>query len=193
MKEEFLHYVWKHKLFSDNHLQSSLKKSIVIVKNGSHNRSSGPDFLNAHIKIDNQYWSGNVEIHVNSSDWYAQKHEIDTKYDAVILHVVWECDAVVFMKNNQPIPTLVLRDLVDKNVLKKYNNLQAVQSRWILCQRQIHTIDSFTFSQWKECLFFERLKQKSNAIDTVLRASKNNYEAVLFQLLAKNFGLKVNG
>lgn len=193
MKEEFLHYVWKYKLFSVNHLRSSLKKSIVIVKNGSHNKNSGPDFLNAHLKIDNQYWSGNIEIHVKSSDWYAHNHEVDANYDAVILHVVWEYDVVVFMKNNQPIPTLVLKDLVDKDVLKNYNNLQTVLPRWILCQHQIHAIDSFVFSHWRERLFFERLEQKSNAIDTVLCASNNNYEAVLFQLLAKNFGLKVNG
>lgn len=193
MKEEFLQYVWKYKLFSINHLRSSIKKSIVIVNNGSHNRNSGPDFLNAHLKIDDQYWSGNIEIHVKSSDWYAHNHEVDANYDAVILHVVWEHDVVVFMKNNQPIPTLVLKDLVDKDVLKNYNNLHTVLPRWILCQHQIHAIDSFVFSPWKERLFFERLEQKSNAIDTVLGASNNNYEAVLFQLLAKNFGLKVNG
>jgi hypothetical protein len=42
-------------------------------------------------------------------------------------------------------------------------------------------------------LYFERLERKSTAITQLLQASKNNWEAVLFKMLAKNFGLKVNG
>jgi hypothetical protein len=42
-------------------------------------------------------------------------------------------------------------------------------------------------------LYFERLEQKSILIKELLEISQNDYEAVLFQLLAKNFGLNVNG
>src|SRR5690606_3984174 len=46
---------------------------------------------------------------------------------------------------------------------------------------------------WLENLYFERLERKSKAIQAMLIISKNDWEAVLFKLLAKNFGLKVNG
>lgn len=193
MKEAFLHYVWKYTLFSVTDLYSSLKERIVIVKNGTYNTNSGPDFLNAQLKIDNQFWSGNIEIHLKSSDWYLHNHEVDSNYDAVILHVVWEHDADIYMKNNIPIPTLVLKDLVDQNLLKNYTNLLSYKTLWIPCQNQITSIDSFTFFNWKERLFFERLESKSIVICDLLKTSNNNFEAVLFQLLAKNFGLKVNG
>ncbi len=193
MKEAFLHYVWKYTLFSVTDLYSSLKERIVIVKNGTYNTNSGPDFLNAQLKIDNQFWSGNIEIHLKSSDWYLHNHEVDSNYDAVILHVVWEHDADIYMKNNRPIPTLVLKDLVDQNLLKNYTNLLSSKTLWIPCQNQITSIDSFTFFNWKERLFFERLESKSIVICDLLKTSNNNFEAVLFQLLAKNFGLKVNG
>lgn len=193
MQEDFLHYVWKYLLFSKNKLQTALGEPITIVHVGTHNKNSGPDFLNARIKIDHQLWVGNVEIHLKSSDWYSHHHEIDANYDAVILHVVWEHDADIFRENNNPISTLVLKDLVDKNLLKNYKNLFSSQLRWIPCQAQIHSVDSFTFSNWKERLFFERLENKSDLICSLLESSNNNYEAVLFQLLAKNFGLKVNG
>ena len=192
MKEAFLHYVWKYTLFSVTDLYSSLKERIVIVKNGTYNTNSGPDFLNAQLKIDNQFWSGNIEIHLKSSDWYLHNHEVDSNYDAVILHVVWEHDADIYMKNNRPIPTLVLKDLVDQNLLKNYTNLLSSKTLWIPCQNQITSIDSFTFFNWKERLFFERLESKSIVICDLLKTSNNNFEAVLFQLLAKNFGLKVN-
>jgi hypothetical protein len=42
-------------------------------------------------------------------------------------------------------------------------------------------------------LFFERLERKSKTIEAILKDSTNDWEAVLFKLLAKNFGLKVNG
>lgn len=193
MNEDFLHYVWKYKLFSTNDLKTTSKENIQILKAGLHNKNAGPDFLNSKLKIANQIWAGNVEIHIKSSDWYLHKHETDANYDAVILHVVWENDASIFMKNNTPIPTLVLKDIVDSSVLNNYRNLLLTPTSWIPCKNSIASIDDFTFSNWKERLFFERLERKSEEINTLLKEANNNFEAVLFQLLAKNFGLKVNG
>ena len=193
MNEDFLHYVWKYKLFSFNNLQTTANIDLQILKSGLHNTNSGPDFLNAQLKIDEQIWVGNVEIHLKASDWYLHKHETDINYDAVILHVVWEDDATIFMKNNLPLPTLVLKNLVDKTALKNYQNLFSAQQRWIPCQNEINTVDDFTLNNWKERLFFERLERKSTDINVLLVENNNDFEAVLFQLLAKNFGLKVNG
>ena len=82
------------------------------------------NFLNAKIQIDNQLWAGNVEVHVNSSDWYVHNHEKDANYDAVILHVVWNDDVSVFRKNNEEIPTLELKKYIyHENVLSSYNQL----------------------------------------------------------------------
>ena len=41
-------------------------------------------------------------------------------------------------------------------------------------------------------MYFERLEQKSEQILVLLKSTNNNWEAVLFLLLAKNFGLKIN-
>ena len=193
MNEDFLQYVWKHKMFSKVDFKTTENENLTILKSGFHNKNAGPDFLNAQLKIEDQTWVGNVEIHLKSSDWYLHNHEIDANYDAVILHVVWENDAVVFMKNNKPIPTLVLKDVVNERVLENYRNLLFTPIKWIPCQNSIATTDKFTFANWKERLFFERLERKSGEITILLAQEKNNYEAVLFQLLVKNFGLKVNG
>jgi hypothetical protein len=193
MNEDFLHYVWKYKMFSKVNFKTTDNENISIIKTGVHNKNAGPDFLNTELKIEDQTWIGNVEIHLKSSDWYLHKHETDANYDAVILHVVWENDAVIFMKNNKPIPTLVLKGFVNKSVLENYRNLFFTPTIWIPCQNTIATVDSFTVAHWKERLFFERLEKKSEEITALLVQENNNFEAVLFQLLAKNFGLKVNG
>ncbi|MHB0754095.1 DUF2851 family protein [Polaribacter sp. M15] len=193
MNEDFLYYVWQYKLFAKASLHTIDNKTIHIRKSGLQNAYSGPDFLNAQIEIDNQLWVGNVEMHLKSSDWYAHKHEEDTNYETVILHVVWEHDTPIFMKNNQPLPTLELKHFVDKNLLNNYNSLVYVPKSWIPCENQIFSVDAFLIANWLERLYFERLEQKSTFIKELLVTSHYDFEAVLFKLLAKNFGLKING
>ena len=193
MNENLLHFLWKLKLFSVNNLKSTNGEIIHIISNGIHNLNTGPDFLNAKIEIENQVWGGNIEIHINSSDWYKHNHETDKNYDAVILHVVWEHDVEIFRENNAKIATLELKNYISKEVLISYNQLFSKNKKWINCENEIQSIDSFIFDNWLERLYFERLEQKSTIILEILAANKNNWEATLFMLLAKSFGLKING
>lgn len=168
-------------------------QSIVLKSVGQLNRNTGPDFFNAQLIIDDQEWAGNVEIHIKSSDWYVHHHETDSNYDNVILHVVWEHDAEVFRSNNTPIPTLQLKNYVVSSALNTYNQLLLGHNKWINCEHQFNKVDSFLLSNWLERLYIERLEEKSKYIHQLLQQLNNHWEAVLFQLLAKNFGLKVNG
>ena len=193
MNEDFLQYVWRYKMFSKVDFKTTGNAHLSIIKSGLHNKNAGPDFLNAQLKIDGQTWIGNVEIHLKASDWYLHNHEKDLNYDAVILHVVWENDVDIYMKNNKPIPTLVLKNFIDETVLNKYKNLFLAPTAWLPCKNAISKVDKFIFNNWKERLFFDRLERKSEEINILLQQENNNFEAVLFQLLIKNFGLKVNG
>lgn len=193
MKEDFLHYLWKYQLFDATHLFTSDKKKISVVKTGIYNKNSGPDFLNAHVWIDEQLWVGNVEIHLKSSDWYAHHHEEDKNYDAVILHIVWDYNVEVFAKNGISIPTLELKDLISQKLLDKYSQLSLSSSKWIPCEDQFKEVDVFTKQNWLDRLYVERLEQKHLLILGFLRETNNDWERVLFKLLAKNFGLKNNG
>jgi len=193
MKEDFLHYVWKLQLLTSKKLLSTTKEPIFIINQGQHNFDAGPDFFNAKIKIGNQIWAGNVEIHVKTTDWYVHHHETDKNYDSVILHVVWQNDAEIYRADNTPIPTLVLKDFVSKTVLLNYRQLFSKSGKWINCEKHLSQTDDFVLNNWFEYLFIERLEQKSALITDLLKTSKYDWEAVLFILLAKNFGLKVNG
>lgn len=193
IREDFLHYLWKHKVFINEKLQTIDKVGLRILKQGEHNLNSGPDFFNAKIEIGNQLWAGNVEIHVKSSDWYLHQHERDENYHNVILHVVWENDIEIYHKNNTIIPTLELNSIVSRRILNQYQVLFSKPLRWINCENIIASIDNFTLHNWLEVLYLERLQQKSKLIQQLLLNSANDWEAVLFQLLTKNFGLKVNG
>lgn len=193
MKEDFLHYLWEYKKFNILDLKTSGGESISIVSTGQHNLNSGPDFFNAQLKIGNQLWAGNVEIHIKSSDWFVHDHETDKAYDNVILHAVWEHDIDVFRKDNTTIPTLELKEIVSKEALNNYKKLFNKTQQWINCESDFKEIDSFVINNWLDRLYFERLERKSQEIEDLLKLSANNWEAVLFKLLFKNFGLKVNG
>ncbi len=193
MIENFLHYIWKHKKFALTNLKTTTQEPIIVLQVGMHNHNTGPDFFNAQIKIADQLWAGNVEIHIKSSDWFLHNHEQDQNYDNVILHVVWEHDTEIHRKDNTVIPTLVLKNIVSKVALHNYHKLFSKKQKWINCENDFASIDDFIRDNWLERLYFERLERKSADITQLLESSKNNWEAVLFNMLAKNFGLKVNG
>ncbi len=192
MQDDFLHYVWKYKAFDVSQLKTTANEKVSVKQLGQHNLNAGPDFFNAQLTIDNQLWAGNVEIHIKSSDWYVHNHETDKAYDNVILHVVWEHDSEIFRKDNSEIPTIELKHYVDKSLIDNYQKLILSKS-WINCETSFSEVDDFLLNNWLERLYIERLERKSKDIQKLLVASNNNWEAVLFKMLTKNFGLKVNG
>ena len=195
MKEDFIHYLWKFKKFNWKELYTTDQFKLNIINFGKHNtEASGPDFFNAQIMLGNEKWAGNVEMHLKSSDWYVHKHEQDSAYDNVILHVVWENDVDVFRKDGSTIPTLKIANFTGKDQIDKYQLLIHKQPRdWIYCERNFSDFDDFLLKSWLERVYIERLEDKSKLIYQLLDKSTNNWDEVLFKLLAKNFGLNVNG
>jgi len=192
MKEDFLHYIWQFKKFDFSGLKTVQGENLTIINSGQYLQMAGPDFFNAQIIVGNQKWAGNIEIHLKSSDWYVHHHEKDSNYESVILHVVWQHDTEVFRKDNSEIPVLELKNYIPKVIIENYNALAMAKS-WIYCEREIQNIDAFVLKNWQEKLFFERLQRKVEPIQNLLSDTENDWEAVLFCLLAKNFGLNTNG
>ena len=193
MNEDFLHYVWKFQRLRTQKLTTSEGVPIQVLQVGHHNYNAGPDFFNGQLIIGNQKWAGTIEIHVHSSDWYIHNHEKDKAYDTVILHVVWQHDAEVYRKNGSQIPTLVLQDYISSEMLANYRALYSQKTKWIVCEDYFPKVASFTLNSWLERLYIERLEQKSTTISERLIALQNDWEAVFFEMLAKSFGLVVNG
>lgn len=192
MKEDFLHYLWRYKKFDLLNLRATSGDLITIISTGHYLQQAGPDFFDARMIIGNQKWAGNVEIHLKSSDWYIHHHEADPAYENVILHVVWDHDVDVYRKDNRPLPSLELKHYVKRECIDKYHSLTTPKS-WIYCERSLSSITQFTIRFWQEKLFIERLSRKASTIETLLTESTSDWEAVLFCLLAKNFGLNTNG
>lgn len=185
MNESFLYYLWENRLLKGN-LQTHAGCPVEIVNPGFRNTDSGPDYLEAKIKIGNQLWAGQVEIHVKTSDWNRHGHQHDKAYNNVILHVVLENDAPV---NN--IPVLELKGHFDPSLLDRYERIMASQ-QWIACERQLGQVPPFTTITWLERLAVERLEQKAQNVSKSLILNKFDWENTFYQLLLRYFGMKVN-
>lgn len=195
MQEAFLHSLWKYKKLNMTQLQTTRGEELQILHTGHHNETeSGPDFFKAEVVIDGQHWAGNLEIHLKSSDWYVHHHETDPAYDNLILHVVWEDDVSIFRKDETEIPCLELKNYVSTSQLAAYHELfDNIANKWINCEMHFHEVDEFKLDSWLERLYIERLEDKNQLILNLLKVSSNNWDEVGFKLMAKAFGLNVNG
>jgi len=190
MKEDFIHYLWKHQLFVPK-LKTTENKILEVLKPGLVNTDSGPDFFNARVRLDGTIWAGNIEIHVNSSDWFTHNHQLDPAYDNIILHVVYTDDKPVRRKNGELIPTLELKHIVEPAIYEKY--CEFINSKkWIPCENQILDVDYFKRISWYDNLLIERLTEKAEIIEEELIKTGNDLQEVFYRKLARNFGFKTN-
>ena len=193
MREDFLHYVWRHKKITTViELTTEQGQRLEIIRFGEYLQTAGPDFFNAQIRLNGQLWAGTIEMHVKSSDWYSHRHEQDKAYENVILHVVWQDDIPVIRADNTIIPTLVLQKYVQTASLENYEKLMSSRNE-LLCETEIQELPVFVWELWKEKLLLERLEKKAVHIEKYLLNTQNNWEEVLYLLLLRSFGLNRNG
>lgn len=191
MQESFLHYIWQYQYYNKESLETSQGEQILVLHVGQHNTDAGPDFSQARIVIGGIEWSGHVEIHFKSSQWFDHHHDRDQAYDNVILHVVWEDDAAIKRKDDTIIPTITLKARVDQKLISRYRSL--VESAFTIpCSKSLADVSEIIRLSTLDQVLVERLQQKSEVVHGILGTTKNDWEETCYRLLCKNFGFKVN-
>ncbi len=192
MKEAFLHFLWRTRRFDATALVTTQRQPLHILRPGQHNTHAGPDFFNARINLDGTEWAGNVEMHLRSSDWAAHGHQHDAAYDNVVLHVVWDDDQPVRRADGSLVPCLVLRERVPQGLLLNYQRLLHEQD-WVPCAKLIREVPDIMRHNWLDRLAAERLEYKTGLLVHYLETTENHWEEAFYRMLARSFGLKVNG
>lgn len=190
--EDFLHYIWKFRLFERSAMQTTVGDELEIYSAGLHNTDSGPDFHNARIRIADTTWAGNVELHINSSDWQKHNHTTDNAYNNVILHVVYRDDAPLILPDGRLIPTFELMHRIPDELYARYHNLIYGEKSIIPCESSIGKLDDFTLRTWFTRVLIERLEKRSTAVISTLEVNRGDWEETFYQFLAANFGFKTN-
>ncbi len=190
--EDFLHYVWKFRLFDRLSLQTVDGEDLEIFSAGTHNFDSGPDFQTARIRIGSTIWAGNVEVHISSSDWQKHGHTTDNAYDSVILHVVYRDDEPLVLTSGRRVPTLELQNRIPADLYNRYHNLVFGNQTIIPCEASIASVDSLTMHNWLTRVLVERLEKRTATVITALNLNRGDWEETFYQFLAANFGFKTN-
>jgi len=86
--ESVLQNIWFNGDFNHKGLRTQSGKYVSILNPGRWNENTGPDFLEAVLKIDGKIIVGSVEIHFEPMDWFYHQHHKNPFFDSVILHLV---------------------------------------------------------------------------------------------------------
>jgi len=129
--EKFLYHIWdaQHLRYDTQPrtLSTVTGKSVQVSFAGHYNTMNGPDFLNATIDIGGRQLQGDVEIHLNSGDWYQHQHDQNPAYNNVILHLVYNHNHHLnktLTEDNEQIEILEIKDCLSEEVDKLFHEYQ---------------------------------------------------------------------
>src|SRR5680860_117492 len=161
--ESLLHWIWGNGQLAHASLTTTAGKDVHIFDAGKHNVTDGPDFIHARIAIGELSFHGDVEIHWSARDWFRHGHHIDTNYDRVVLHVIFDDNAnpkAATRSDGSSIPTLCLKPFLDKPLLhffKKYRKPSGLP-----CSNSISFISPEVFKHQIEKAHKEYFEHKVN-------------------------------
>ena len=193
MREDFLHYVWKHQYFDKTDLRTAAGEEIQVLRPGYRNADAGPDFLNARLRLGEVEWNGAVEIHLRATDWARHNHQVDPKYDQVVLHVVGQHDAEVVRTNGSRIPALVLQARLAPELLARYQALMGAPAAAPLpCAPLLSLVPEITKTMMTERALLERVERKADDLMALHQRLGQDWEATAYHALMAAFGFQKN-
>ncbi|RYM32393.1 DUF2851 family protein [Brumimicrobium glaciale] len=189
MQEEYLHYLWRMKRLNFNQLKLTNGAPVSVHEVGWYNLDAGPDFFNGTVSIDGIKWSGNIELHIKSSDWYAHKHHLDEAYNNVVLHVVFEHDKEVFVKGIQ-LPTIELKNQIDLAHLRNYEKIIS-NSYKVPCSNVVMDY-KLSLLQQIDVSFLHRIERKGIELLDLVKIEQRDKYSILLAAILQATGGRVN-
>lgn len=190
MTEDYLYFLWENRIALPNQFTSTDIGKIQVIDRGVRNHFSGPDFLNARVKIKNTLLVGDIEFHVKSSDWYAHKHHLNSAFDTVILHLVYLNDSDVYIKGKL-LPTVFLKPYIKEKHYHVFTQWKKDFSHSIKCQTFL-TKNSLNNPFNLKRLLDKRMERKVQSIVNDYIHHKKDLHQTLFSSLGKVLGYPSN-
>ncbi len=187
--EKYLRHIWKNLYLHLDALQTADGERLQILSVGTLNAHEGADFRNAKILLNGKERSGDVEIHSRTSDWKRHQHSDNPHYERVILHVVFEHDAL--LPNSPSVLELskYLNDELHKVIAQCIRDESALANRTALhCTPLLETIDDALKLEWVERLAKERFLKKVQHLNSL----SQNPDEQIYRGLARALGYSQN-
>lgn len=192
--EAIIHHAWESLRFNSAHLVTTDNQVIKIVRTGTHNSDSGPDFLNAHLVIDGILWTGAIELHIYSKDWYKHKHHLDTRYNNTILHVTLFRDSKtgkLKREDGSTLPELVLHPLLHISLRSLIYYRINEQPPSFPCENHWKHVPNSIKRSWIQTLTNSRLTRKASETSRFY-LQHPSLEAILHLYLFRALGYRKN-
>ena len=193
MDEAFVQKLWHEQRFFDTGMKSIDGRTIRVLKPGIWNHNEGPDFMHAEIEIDGKLHVGDVEIHVRSSEWYAHKHHLNSRYNRVILHAVFFDDDFNLrtrLQNNKRVPTLELLKWIAVDTGDLHSDTQGETAADGLCRVTGKQLNIEVLKGVFESLGRERFLEKTESMR--LLRTRLDFEQLLYEGIMEALGYERN-
>ncbi|MDP3831299.1 MAG: DUF2851 family protein, partial [Ignavibacteriaceae bacterium] len=165
--EKFLYEIWKNQNINKEIFTACGEKIFVFERGIENTETGGPDFLNARVKIGNITYVGDVEIDNLQSDWKTHGHNLNKRYNKVILHAILSCDSnskFVYTQEGRKIPTVCfdsfLEEGINASLRKAIVSERENKTNKIPCHAIAATADEKTKVDFLFELGIERFKKK---------------------------------
>ena len=192
--ESFVQKLWNAQRFINANLLSIDRKEIRVLKPGVWNREEGPDFMHAEIEINGKLLVGDVEIHVKSSEWYAHKHHLNSRYNRVVLHTVFYNDDFNLrtrLQNGRRISTLELLKWIDAPIGDIFDETDQEETQADdFCRVTGQKLDIENLKHVFESLGTERFLEKADAVR--LLRTRLDFEQILYEGIMEALGYSQN-
>lgn len=189
--EDLLQYIWEAGLYDAEDLRTTNGEVLEVLKAGRIQSNSGPDLQDALVRIGEQLWAGNVEVHLRSSEWNAHGHQTDPAYNNVVLHAVYLHDGEVRTEEGREPPTVELRSRISERSIQLHHALMT-DSGPVPCASRLPSVDKARIRMWQERLLVERLERKTLEVEALYRQLGNDPAETFHHMLLRGLGANVN-
>ena len=191
--EAFVQKLWHEQRFFDTNMESIDRRAIRVLKPGVWNHNEGPDFMHAEVEINGKLHVGDVEIHVQSSEWYAHKHHLNSRYNRVILHAVFYNDDFNLrtrLQNNKRVPTLELLKWIAVDTGDLHDDTRDAATTDGLCRVTGKRLNIEVLKSVFESLGRERFLEKMESMR--LLRTRLDFEQLLYEGIMEALGYERN-
>lgn len=188
--EKIITSLWKHRLIPK--LSTDTGEQIQVVHPGRISNVSGCDFRDAVFVINSKTVTGDIEVHVKSSQWQGHGHHLDSKYNKIAMHIVWwhDSQSPTMLQNGKVIPTICLSSFIKSPLGELQSQASLYGQPLPFCPEASHQSDRGGFNKLLTAAGGERFAAKISSF----RKSLNEEAAgqVLYRGIARALGYTQN-
>jgi hypothetical protein len=165
--EDILRHLWSGKYLDGERLTTINGQPLRVIAPGTLNRGSGPDFRDAVVVLAGKTLRGDVEFHRTIEDWKTHSHNVDARYNSVILHVVLRGDSrdvPTLSASGRSIPVLIIDQFLSSPLEKILEHTlrdeYLSRSAPLRCFQHNHMVGVEVLEPWIRRLYAERMTEK---------------------------------